>query len=146
MSDEEIAEPADQLVIELEDDVIEKLRQRASSHGRSLDEEVREIIRNAVKNENGTRVGLGSQLAAIFHGAGIEEEIAEQRGHPVEPIDLNSRLRQRQPRNPYFLAFQTSATFAPISLGASTTWIPAAFSASIFSDAVPLPPLMIAPA
>jgi len=55
-----------------------------------LDEEVREIIRNAVKNEDGTRVGFGSQLAAIFHGVGIEEEITEQRGHPVEPIDLNS--------------------------------------------------------
>ena len=42
--------------------------------------------------------------------------------------------------------FQTSSTFAPISLGAFTTWMPAASSAAIFSAAVPLPPLMMAPA
>jgi plasmid stability protein len=79
----------DQLVIELEDDVIEELRQRARRHGRSVDEEVREILRNAVASEGGTPVGLGTQLAAIFHGVGIDEEIAELRGHPVVPIEFD---------------------------------------------------------
>ena len=77
------------LVRQLDDDVKEKLQQRARSHGRSTEEEVREILRNAVRSEGGPTIGLGTRLAAIFRGVGIEEEIPELRGYPVEPIEFD---------------------------------------------------------
>lgn len=54
------------LVRQLDDEVKEKLQRRARSHGRSTEEEVREILSNAVRSEGGTPVGLGTRLAAIF--------------------------------------------------------------------------------
>jgi plasmid stability protein len=48
------------LVRHLEDDVKAKLQRRARRHGHSTEEEVREILRNAVRDEDGARVPLGS--------------------------------------------------------------------------------------
>ncbi|HEX3071109.1 MAG TPA: toxin-antitoxin system [Thermoanaerobaculia bacterium] len=79
-----------QLVIDgIEDEVLKKLQQRAERNGRTLQEEVREILRNAVRSERSTPVGLGTQLMAIFSGVGVDEEIEELRGYPVEPIELD---------------------------------------------------------
>lgn len=79
-----------QLVVrKLDDDVKEKLQRRARKHGRSTEEEVREILRNAVKEEDRAVLGLGSQIAALFHGIGLEEEIPELRGHPVKPAEFD---------------------------------------------------------
>ena len=76
-----------QLVVRnLEADVKEKLQRRARRHGRSTEEEVREILRNAVKGA--PRPRLGSRLAARFEGLGLDEEIPELRGHPAHPADL----------------------------------------------------------
>lgn len=78
-----------QLVIDgLQDDVLKKLQRRAQRNGRSLQEEVREILRDAVKSEP---VGLGTQLMATFRGVGIEEEIQELRGYPVVPADFDDQ-------------------------------------------------------
>jgi plasmid stability protein len=77
------------LLIQVEDDVKEKLRRRASSHGRSLDEEVREIVRNAAESEEAKPAGLGTRLAARFRGIGLEQEIPELRGYPAEPADFD---------------------------------------------------------
>ena len=80
----------DQLVLDgIEDDVKEKLQERARNHGRSTEEEAREILRNAVRNKGSESIGLGTQLAAIFHGVGVEEEIPELRGYPVVPIEFD---------------------------------------------------------
>jgi plasmid stability protein len=89
MSEQEIVQSLEQFVIKLDHDVIEKLRHCASSHGRSMDEEVREILRDAVKSESITPVGLGTQLTAIFRGVGIEGGIKELRGYPVVPIEFD---------------------------------------------------------
>jgi plasmid stability protein len=79
-----------QLVVdEIEDDVLEKLQTRARCHGRSTKEEVREILRNAAMSNSGAPVGLGTQLTEIFRGVGIEEDIPELRGYPVEPIEFD---------------------------------------------------------
>ena len=77
------------LVDKIEDDVLEKLQQRARCHGRSTEEEVREILREAVITENASPIGLGTQLEEIFRGVGIEEDIPELRGHLFEPIDFD---------------------------------------------------------
>lgn len=76
-----------QLVVrKLDDDVKEKLQRRARSHGRSTEEEVREILRNAVRSDGDNREGLGSRIAARFRRIGLKEDIPELRGHPVEPM------------------------------------------------------------
>jgi plasmid stability protein len=77
------------LVDEIEQDVLEKLQERARCHGRSTKEEIRDILRNAVASENTAPVGMGTQLAEIFHGVGIDEEIPELRGYPYEPFEFD---------------------------------------------------------
>lgn len=72
----------------LDDDVKEKLRRRARRHGRSTEAEVREILRNAVREEPGKPVALGSRLAYRFAGIGLDEDIPELRGYPARAADL----------------------------------------------------------
>lgn len=78
------------LVRHLDDDVKAKLQRRARRHGHSTEEEVREILRNAVKDEGGARAPLGSRLAARFAGLGLKEDIPELRGEEARPADLES--------------------------------------------------------
>jgi plasmid stability protein len=78
-----------QLVVrQLDDDVKAKLQRRARQHGRSTEEEVREILRNAVKGEDVSRRALGSRLAARFARVGLRQEIPELRGQAAQPAEL----------------------------------------------------------
>jgi len=76
------------LVRHLDDDVKAKLQLRARRHGHSTEEEVREILRNAVRDEGGTRAPLGSRLAARFARVGLTEDIPELRDQPAQPADF----------------------------------------------------------
>jgi plasmid stability protein len=78
------------LVRHLEEDVKKKLQRRARRHGRSTEEEVREILRNAVRREETHRTPLGSRIAARFRRIGLDRDIPEFRGHPAQPADLES--------------------------------------------------------
>jgi plasmid stability protein len=78
------------LVRHLDDDVKAKLQLRARRHGHSTEEEVREILRNAVKEEGGTQAPLGSRLAARFAGLGLKEDIPELRGEEARPANFES--------------------------------------------------------
>lgn len=73
------------LIRQLEDDVKAKLQKRARQHGRSTEEEVRDILRNAVRDEDRPPAKLGSRIAARFAKIGLEEDIVELRGQPVRP-------------------------------------------------------------
>ncbi len=73
----------------LDDEVKAKLRRRARRHGRSMEEEVRDILRNAVKEEAGPQEGLGTRIAALFKGIGLDEEIPELRGYPARPAEFD---------------------------------------------------------
>jgi plasmid stability protein len=73
------------LIRQLEDDVKAKLQRRARQHGRSTEEEVREILRNAVRDEERAPARLGSSIAARFAKVGLEEDVFEFRGQPVHP-------------------------------------------------------------
>jgi antitoxin FitA len=73
------------LIRQIEDDVKAKLQRRARQHGRSTEEEVREILRNAVRDQGQAPARLGSRIAARFSGNGLDGEIAELRGNPVRP-------------------------------------------------------------
>ena len=70
------------LVRNLEDQVKVKLQRRAKRHGRSMEEEIREILRDAAKKEVRSRKGLGTEIAALFRRSGLAagEEIAEFHG------------------------------------------------------------------
>lgn len=76
------------LIRNLDDDVKVKLRDRARKRGRSTEEEVREILRNAVRDEAQPSEPLGKRLRALFRGIGIDEDIPEWRGQPATPAEL----------------------------------------------------------
>jgi antitoxin FitA len=67
------------IVRKLEETVKRKLQRRAARHGRSMEEEVRDILRDAVKDEERARGGLGSEIAARFKGIELEEPIPKLR-------------------------------------------------------------------
>jgi len=78
-----------QLVVRhLEDDVKEKLQRRARRHGRNTEEEIREILRNAVRHDGRPPTKLGSRIAARFRKIGLDREIPEWRGQPAEPAEF----------------------------------------------------------
>jgi plasmid stability protein len=68
------------LIRQLDDDLKARLQRRARTHGRSTEEEVREILRNAVRDQDQAPAALGSQISARFAKVGLREEIAELRG------------------------------------------------------------------
>ncbi len=76
------------LVRNLDDSVKVKLRNRARRHRRSTEEEVREILRNAVRDEDSPRAPLGSRLAERFALFKLDEDISELRGHPPRRVDF----------------------------------------------------------
>jgi antitoxin FitA len=76
------------IVRQLDDDVKKKLQRRARRHGRSTEEEIREILRNAVRSEGAVRGPLGSRIAARFRRAGLDEEIPELRGQAAQAADF----------------------------------------------------------
>jgi len=79
-----------QLVIDnLEDDVKAKLADLARDHGRSVAEEVRDILRGAVVEKQDTETNLGTRLADRFASCGLDEEIQEWRGQPIRPASFD---------------------------------------------------------
>ena len=68
------------IVRDLEDDVKERLKRRAAQHRRSMEEEIRHILRNAVKGNNLPAAKLGSRIAARFNRIGLTENLPELRG------------------------------------------------------------------
>lgn len=77
------------IVRNIESGVKARLQRRAKRNGRSMEEEVREILRNAVRQESAPAGGLGSEIAALFKRIGLKEDIPELRGHAVEPAEFN---------------------------------------------------------
>jgi antitoxin FitA len=65
------------IVRNLDDAVKRKLQRRAAQHGHSMEEEIRDILRDAVKDEGRRRKGLGTAIAERFKGIELEEPIPE---------------------------------------------------------------------
>lgn len=70
----------------LEEDIKDRLKRRAARHGYSMEEEARQILRNALKDEDIATVNLGSRIAARFARYGLEEDLPEQRGEAARPM------------------------------------------------------------
>jgi antitoxin FitA len=73
------------VVRNLETRVKERLKHRARRHGWSMEEEVREILRSAVGEEETPAGGLGTEIAALFSKHGLTAEIPELCGNMVKP-------------------------------------------------------------
>ena len=65
------------VVRRLENDVAEKLKRRAKRHGRSMEDEVRHILRNAAREEPRTTRKLGSRISARFKNKGLTTDLPE---------------------------------------------------------------------
>ena len=76
------------IVRNIEDDVKKGLKERASQHGWSMEEEVRQILRRAVSEKREMRTKLGSRIAARFSGASINEPLPELHGQTVDPMSF----------------------------------------------------------
>ncbi len=75
----------------IEEDVKVRLKRRAVRHGTSMEAEVRQILRNAVKDEVvGAGPGLGSRIAARFARVGLTDPLPEFRGQAPRPADFNA--------------------------------------------------------
>jgi plasmid stability protein len=80
-----------QLVVRnLEDAVKKKLQRRAKRNGRSMEEEAREILRDATKDETRRQKGLGTRIAELFreHGLRPGEELPKLPEIHIEPPDF----------------------------------------------------------
>ena len=66
-----------------------RLQRRAKRHGRSMEEEVRDILRHAAKEEAPPPRGLGTEIASLFRKTGLDSDIPELHGHGIKPASLN---------------------------------------------------------
>jgi plasmid stability protein len=75
-----------QLVVRnIESAVKARLQRRARRNGRSMEEEVRDILRSAVHEEDGPAGGLGTEISALFAKVGLDSDIPELRGQEIKP-------------------------------------------------------------
>lgn len=81
------------LVRNVDDRVKAGLQRRAKRNGRSMEAEIREILSDALAQENTPQRKIGSEIVALFSGQGIGlrngEEIREWRGFPLKPISFD---------------------------------------------------------
>ena len=75
------------VVRNIENGVKARLQRRARRNGRSMEEEVRDILRDAV-NESIPYGGLGTEISALFAEAGLDSDIPELRGHEIKPASF----------------------------------------------------------
>lgn len=73
------------VVRNLEEGVKLRLQRRARLHQTNLEDEVRTILRNAVKEPSRKSEGLGTRIAKRFVGIGLTEPIPEMRGEEPRP-------------------------------------------------------------
>jgi len=78
------------VVRNIEDSVKARLKRRAARHGRSMEEEVRAILREAVKRDQSHTEGLGTRIANRFAGIGFEEgELPRVEGEWARPVKFD---------------------------------------------------------
>lgn len=77
------------VVRNLEEEVKARLQRRAARHGQSMEEEVRDILRNALKEDETPARGLGTEIASLFSKIGLEADIPELAGQAVRPATFD---------------------------------------------------------
>jgi plasmid stability protein len=77
------------VVRKLEEDVKARLQRRAKRHGRSMEEEVRQILRSAAQDVDRPARKVGTRIAERFKRAGLTSDLPELRGEPARPADFD---------------------------------------------------------
>jgi plasmid stability protein len=78
------------VVRNIENAVKARLQRRARRNGRSMEEEVRDILRNALNQEEDVPSGgLGTEISALFAKTGLDSDIPELRGHGITPVSFD---------------------------------------------------------
>ncbi|QOC22772.1 ribbon-helix-helix protein, CopG family [Wenzhouxiangella sp. AB-CW3] len=72
----------------LDDDLKERLRQRAARHGRSMEDEVREVLRTTLAMEAGEPDNLAKRIQARFAPLGGVELDLPERESTREPPEF----------------------------------------------------------
>ena len=75
------------IVRKIEASVKQTLQRRARRNGRSMEEEVRDILRSAAIAE-APSCGLGTEISRLFGKAGLTSDIAELRGYEIKPASF----------------------------------------------------------
>jgi plasmid stability protein len=73
------------VVRNLADAVKARLQRRARRNGRSMEEEVRDILRAVVNEEDTPATGLGTEISTLFTKEGLDSDLPELRGHSINP-------------------------------------------------------------
>ena len=76
------------MVRNLEEAVKGRLMRRAKRHGRSMEEEVREILRSAAKEPINSQAKLGTSIASRFQYIGLTSDLEELRGQRAKPMGV----------------------------------------------------------
>jgi len=79
------------VVRHLEEVVKARLKRRAARHGRSMEEEVRHILRDALKEHERPVAKLGSRVAARFAKTGLTAELPELRGQAARAVKFGKQ-------------------------------------------------------
>ena len=79
---------AQMVVRGIEDSVKQSLKRRAARHGHSMEEEIREILRRAAREEESSPVKLGSRITARFSAEGLDTELPELHGSEAQAADF----------------------------------------------------------
>ena len=77
------------IVRNLDEDVKRGLRERARRRGKSMEEEVRDILRATVAPAPTAPSRLGTTIAARFAGIGLDAQIDELRGEAARAADFD---------------------------------------------------------
>ncbi len=76
------------IVRNIEESLKAGLKRRARRHRHSMEEEAREILRNALKDEERPEAGLGTRIHRLFTGFGWDAEIAKIPDRPIKPAQF----------------------------------------------------------
>lgn len=79
---------AQMIIRNLDDDVKARLKKHAARHGRSMEEEARQILWSALKETDYPSTRLGSRISARFAGIGLDSDIPELHGQTIVPMNL----------------------------------------------------------
>ena len=78
-----------QLVVRnIENGVKARLQRRAKRNGRSMEEEVRDILRSVVNEQDVPAGGLGTEISKLFAKSGLDSDIPELRGFEIKPASF----------------------------------------------------------
>ena len=74
------------IITNLENELIDHLHRQGIQHGKSVEEEVLDILRNAVKTGGTQQKGLGSELKQRFQSIGLKKDIPELKGGTLKTL------------------------------------------------------------